>query len=216
MTLLPVGQWLRGRWKRGSLRRARAPERVDGVLVLGGAVDPRISRAWGQPALDDSAERFTTLIELGRRWPSARLVFSGGVAPLIDASGPRPIVAKDFYQRMGFDVGRIAFEDRSGTTRENALFSLALLRPKPGETWLLVTSAAHMPRAMGDVPRGRLCGDALAGRLSHRPGARRPLATARRRAAGRARRVMPRMGGPRLVSPRWAGPTRCSRAPDRW
>jgi uncharacterized SAM-binding protein YcdF (DUF218 family) len=32
---------------------------------------------------------------------------------------------------------------------ENAEFSRALAAPKPGERWLLVTSAFHMPRAMG-------------------------------------------------------------------
>jgi uncharacterized SAM-binding protein YcdF (DUF218 family) len=34
-------------------------------------------------------------------------------------------------------------------TYENALFTARILDPKPGERWLLVTSAWHMPRAMG-------------------------------------------------------------------
>jgi len=40
-------------------------------------------------------------------------------------------------------------EGRSRTTAENAAFTKALVNPKLGERWLLVTSAAHMPRAVG-------------------------------------------------------------------
>jgi uncharacterized SAM-binding protein YcdF (DUF218 family) len=40
-------------------------------------------------------------------------------------------------------------ENRSRNTAENAAFSKALVAPKPGERWLLVTSAMHMPRAIG-------------------------------------------------------------------
>ena len=32
---------------------------------------------------------------------------------------------------------------------ENARFTKAMIDPKPGERWLLVTSAVHMPRAVG-------------------------------------------------------------------
>ena len=44
---------------------------------------------------------------------------------------------------------RILFEDRARNTYENAVFSRSLAQPRPGERWLLVTSAAHMPRAVG-------------------------------------------------------------------
>ena len=40
-------------------------------------------------------------------------------------------------------------EDQSRNTRENAIFTRRLVDPKPGERWLLVTSAWHMPRAIG-------------------------------------------------------------------
>jgi uncharacterized SAM-binding protein YcdF (DUF218 family) len=40
-------------------------------------------------------------------------------------------------------------ESRPRTTFEDALYSAALLKPKPGERWLLVTVASHMPRAVG-------------------------------------------------------------------
>ena len=43
----------------------------------------------------------------------------------------------------------MSFENRSRNTYENAIMTRALVRPKPGESWLLVTSAAHMPRSIG-------------------------------------------------------------------
>jgi uncharacterized SAM-binding protein YcdF (DUF218 family) len=40
-------------------------------------------------------------------------------------------------------------EAQSRDTAENAVFAKRLIAPKPGERWLLVTSAFHMPRAIG-------------------------------------------------------------------
>ena len=57
--------------------------------------------------------------------------------------------ARLFFGQQGLDLRRITFEDRSRNTVENALFSKALVQPKPGERWLLVTSAHHMPRSVG-------------------------------------------------------------------
>jgi uncharacterized SAM-binding protein YcdF (DUF218 family) len=50
---------------------------------------------------------------------------------------------------LGVDPSRINMEPQSRTTSEDALYSAALLKPKPGERWLLVTAAMHMPRAVG-------------------------------------------------------------------
>ena len=53
------------------------------------------------------------------------------------------------FESLGVPPGRITLENRSRNTAENAAYSKALAAPKPGERWLLVTSAAHMPRAIG-------------------------------------------------------------------
>ncbi len=50
---------------------------------------------------------------------------------------------------FGVPRERVMLENKSRNTAENAAFTKALVKPKPGERWLLVTSAQHMPRAVG-------------------------------------------------------------------
>jgi len=136
---LPIGRWLLLPLENTFAAPVDLPEQVEGVLVLGGPVELDISVARAQPHHNESAERIPTLIELGRRYPSARLVFTGGGAA----------IACNFYERQGFDVSRIIFEGKARNTFENATFTRRLVQPQPGERWILVTSARHMPRAAG-------------------------------------------------------------------
>lgn len=125
------------------------PARVDGIVVLGGTVIPTLTHARGQPALTDGSERLIEFIHLARRYPAARLVFSGGSGSLTDQELKETEVARAVLDRLGFDDSRVMYEGRSRNTHENALYSREMARPGPGETWVLVTSAMHMPRAMG-------------------------------------------------------------------
>src|SRR6201997_3323934 len=59
----------------------------DGIVVLGGAISPDISAVRGEAALDEAAERMTAAIELARRYPNARIVFSGGSGALLYRDG---------------------------------------------------------------------------------------------------------------------------------
>jgi uncharacterized SAM-binding protein YcdF (DUF218 family) len=119
-----------------------SPEALTGIIVLGGAVDVRDKP--DQMKLNESAERITALIELSRRFPQAKLVYSGR-AEAEEVGGK--------IVRLGVDPGRMILESRARNTFENAQYSFDLLKPKPGERWLLVTSAWHMPRAIGTFRR---------------------------------------------------------------
>lgn len=50
---------------------------------------------------------------------------------------------------MGLDQNRITYEPEARNTFENAALTYRKLQPGPNEVWLLVTSAQHMPRAVG-------------------------------------------------------------------
>jgi uncharacterized SAM-binding protein YcdF (DUF218 family) len=120
-----------------------------GIIVLGGSVDTVASSVWGAPQLIDGAERVVAMADLARRWPSARLVFTGGSLGIVPGEPSEAEVAAQLFDAFGIAGDRLTLETRSRNTRENAAFTWELVKPRPGETWVLVTSAAHMPRAVG-------------------------------------------------------------------
>jgi uncharacterized SAM-binding protein YcdF (DUF218 family) len=127
------------------------PARVDGILVLGGVIDYYVIGKRGVPSslLAAGSPRLDAFVELARRYPMARHVFTGGSIELIDGKDTEADVVRRIFARIGLDTTRIIFEDRSRNTYENARLSLEMIRPEPEETWLLITSARHMPRAVG-------------------------------------------------------------------
>ena len=125
----PVGIWLmvplENRFPQWQIGSEGAP---DGIIAIGG----------------DSGEGILALLELSRSFPQARLVLSGEGDRIF---ANEPIL--DTFTRLGGDPARLILETRSRTTFENAAFSRRLINPLPGERWLLLTSALHMPRAVG-------------------------------------------------------------------
>lgn len=121
----------------------------DGVIVLGGTIDEKLSSDLDRPAIIDAAERLTAPILLRRLYPDARIVFTGGSAALRGSRYTEADGVRRFWRDVGLDKGDIVYEDRSRNTFENAVFTRDLVQPKPGERWLLVTSAMHMPRSVG-------------------------------------------------------------------
>lgn len=137
------------------LERAYPPDpsvaTVTGIIVLGGGEEASASAAWERPQLGEGGDRFTAALALARRYPAARVVFTGGSGLLRDAAGDGLVgadVARAFFAAQGLSGDRVLYEDRSRNTVENARFTRAMLDPQPDEVWLLVTSAYHMPRAM--------------------------------------------------------------------
>lgn len=129
------------------------PERVDGIVLLGGATQPGISEARGQPGLNHNGERVLAFMELLRRYPGARAIVSGGSGSLVPDRLSEAEIVRTILERQGIATDAITFDGRSRTTHESAVALRAILSPEPGETWLLVTSAWHMPRAMGSFAR---------------------------------------------------------------
>ncbi len=125
------------------------PKRIDGIITLGGVVDQFVTRARGQVALGGAVERLTEFAALARRYPDARLVFTSGSGDLFRQDVKEADVLGPFLDVLGLDRGRILFENQSRNTYENAVLTFGLVRPDPGEKWILITSAFHMPRAVG-------------------------------------------------------------------
>lgn len=149
VSVLPLDAWLLAPLEERFRPPSQMPARVDGIVVLGGVFSPALSAARGQPSAGGTIERVTAMVDLARRFPEARLVFTGGTGAILDPARKEAPVAKAFLESIGFDTGRVMFEDDARNTHENATLSRRLVNPAPGETWLLVTSALHMPRAIG-------------------------------------------------------------------
>jgi uncharacterized SAM-binding protein YcdF (DUF218 family) len=147
--VLPLGDFLVSPLENRFLPPHTMPERVDGIVVLGGAIDTVLSAARGQAVIDGGAARLTETITLARRYPDARIVISGGEGTLVLRGEPEAEAAKALMIDLGVAADRIEAENRSRTTAENARFAHEMVRPQPGTTWLLVTSAFHMPRSVG-------------------------------------------------------------------
>jgi uncharacterized SAM-binding protein YcdF (DUF218 family) len=94
---------------------------------------------------------------LANRFPEAKIAFSGGDAGVIYTSDSEAEGAAALFTQLGIPRERLILEAAARDTYENA----ALLKQEldkrgeigPGKRWLLITSAYHMPRAIGAFRR---------------------------------------------------------------
>jgi uncharacterized SAM-binding protein YcdF (DUF218 family) len=122
----------------------------DGIVVLGGAIDPDLSDARGAPVLGRSGDRIVAAAELARQYPNVRIVYSGGNPNLIGSDSAKEAdYGLSMLENLGVAKARLTAERLSRNTAENAEFTKAVAKPRAGERWLLVTSAFHMPRSIG-------------------------------------------------------------------
>jgi uncharacterized SAM-binding protein YcdF (DUF218 family) len=108
-----------------------------------------VSAAHGAAVVRGAADRLIAAAALARRYPNARIVFTGGSPNLISNEVREADYAVQIFESLGVAKERVTIERRSRNTVENAEFSKAIAAPKSGERWLLVTSAYHMPRSVG-------------------------------------------------------------------
>jgi uncharacterized SAM-binding protein YcdF (DUF218 family) len=149
IAVVPLGEWVMAPLEERFPPPETLPPRIDGIVVLGGVVSAEITQSRGSVAMDETGERLFAAIALARAYPDARLAFSGGTGRLIGTPLEEAHFVPPAFAAMGVSPDRVVYEDRSRTTHENAVFSKRLVAPAPGETWIVVTSAHHMPRAVG-------------------------------------------------------------------
>lgn len=125
------------------------PAEVAGIVVLGGGFEGGINVVRGGYELNASGDRFVEAAILARRYPQARVVVTGGTGALMFGGEGDGDTAPRLLEALGVAPERMVLERRSRNTHENAVFTRDMVTPRPGETWLLVTSAFHMPRSVG-------------------------------------------------------------------
>lgn len=122
---------------------------VTGIVVLGGAINIHISADRDTVATNDAGERFTAAAALARRYPDARIILSGGAGHLLPGNlQTESALGKQLLVQIGIPADRIALEEQSQNTCQNAFDSKSVAAPQARQQWILVTSANHMPRAV--------------------------------------------------------------------
>ena len=91
----------------------------DGIIVLGGTIRGAESAARGQTVFSDG-ERVVEAAILARRYPNARVIFSGGSGSLLVSSSNEAEEAQKLLVELGVDPSRITLEHASRNTDENA------------------------------------------------------------------------------------------------
>ena len=125
------------------------PKQIDGIIVLGGGEQLSVSMSWNSAELGAGGDRYLGAAILAAQYPEAPVIFAGGHNVLnFDGKGSEAQIAEHLLTAMGIDKQRLILESKSRNTNENFLFMAPLL-PKVNGQYLLVTSAFHMPRAMG-------------------------------------------------------------------
>jgi uncharacterized SAM-binding protein YcdF (DUF218 family) len=145
---LPVVEWL-GAPLEDRVARAPLPPRVDGIVVLGGAVEWRVTRERGQLSLNAAGERVAAAAALAQRYPGARLIVTGSFADAFTHDLRAQPGDASLYFGPHFANRDVVYLGAARSTYEDALLALEAASPSQGQTWLLVTSAWHMPRALG-------------------------------------------------------------------
>ncbi len=149
IAVLPVDDWLTMPLENRFPPPASLPAEITGIIVLGGSIQPTITHWRGQPSLNGHAERLTEFVALARRYPDAKLIFTGGSGSLGFPDLKETVGARELLARLGLPAERIIFEAESRNTHENAVYSRAIAAPRPDQRWILITSAFHMPRSVG-------------------------------------------------------------------
>ena len=148
ISFLPIGSYLTYIIEKEFHTNTKFPDQVDGILILGGATNPLLFKEFDQISLNGSAERLVESVMIIRKFEKAKVIFSGGSGIVNRSDLGHSQVAKLFYKKMGVDINKIFFEDKSRNTHENIIYSKKIAKPKKNENWLLITSAFHMKRAL--------------------------------------------------------------------
>ena len=125
------------------------PQKVDGIIILGGGEELGRSLSWKVPQVGLGGDRYIAAKYLADHYPEVPVIFTGGSGdPFTQNSLGEGWIAKGLFKQLNIPSSRWIIESKSRNTYENFKFIKPRL-PKPDGTYLLITSAYHMPRSVG-------------------------------------------------------------------
>lgn len=127
-------------------------EKHDTIIVLGGMVN-NLTRHSDRVELNSSADRITDATYLYNLKKAKQILFTGGSGFLFATSISEANQAERFFAQMGIPKKSILLEDQSRNTRENAIFTAKICKDLAIHKVILITSAFHMKRSMGEFEK---------------------------------------------------------------
>lgn len=140
----------------------------DAVIVLGGVIESGATRATGTLQLSGAGDRVTRAFDVLRTGHARQLLYSCGLVDPQPGDVPESEQVVALLTSWGVAPARLLAETASRNTRENAVESARVVARQGWKRLLLVTSAAHMPRALGCFHAAGLAPDTLP--VDHRAG----------------------------------------------
>lgn len=131
---------------------SRLPPDVDEIVALGGSINAGASRTARRPVIEHAGERLIAAVALARH-PQTWVIFSSGSGELGDPRGREADWARRSLGSLGLDAHWLPLERDSRDSWQNAWLSWRLVNPQPGQVWVLLTSAWHVPPAIGHFRR---------------------------------------------------------------
>lgn len=125
------------------------PTSLECLVVLGGGFANDVDTQRGGYEVNDAGDRFIEVIRLAKKYPSMRIIVSGGDGFITGGYLGDAIIAERMFTNFGIDKGRTLQDETSRTTFENAINTKRLLDSNGLSHCLLVTSGFHMPRSVG-------------------------------------------------------------------
>jgi uncharacterized SAM-binding protein YcdF (DUF218 family) len=143
-----VGNWAYGTLE-GQYPSRPIAETADAevAIVLGGAVlqpvAPRVTAEFSE-----AGDRIVHAVRLYKAGKVKRILVTGGNIPWLPDAVPEADLIRDYLVEFGVPAAAIEVANQSRNTYENALEIKEIWDRQRFASALLVTSAAHMPRAM--------------------------------------------------------------------
>ena len=128
---------------------AKAPQKADVIVVLGGATEPALAPR-PEVELNAAADRLFHGAALYHQGVADHILLSGGDIDFLTLSSTSPASdMESIMEMLGIPASAMWLQGKSQNTYEDALYSCQMVKEKGARSIVLVTSAIHMPRAVG-------------------------------------------------------------------
>lgn len=128
---------------------------IDSIIVLGGGQQRQLSHQFPYSGYGRHSGRMIAAVAIARQY-SVPIIFAGGQLLQDNTSYPEAKSFEDILQLSDLKPEQVIINSESKDTYDNARFAKEITQQHGFKRSLLITSAAHMPRALGAFNRQKI------------------------------------------------------------